>query len=493
MVKKGINLKSIFKSPFRVFASSKAKLQKKAINSSKEFTLSSIWNNRELRRKILFTLGLILVFRILASIPLPGIDVSVYNQVFGNNPASNFFTMVTGGRLDNPSVVAIGLGAYINASVILQLLQTVIPKLEELSKEGERGRRVINQYTRLLAIPLNIVQAIVVYAILKNAATSQTSLAGLLANVTTLDVVTMVVSLTAGSMVLMWLGELITEKGIGNGTSMIIAIGILAGLPALVSKDFSYIIPDLQLLLKNGNFGVLVNDNFILLYAVLIGLCIIVWSIVHITEATRKIAIQYANRVRSTQSGNSSYLPLKINQAGVMPVIFASALLSFPQIFASLLIGIQDQNSFLYKVGNWLNNSPFGSNGAQGSGVIYYEMTYFVLIIVFAFFYTFVTFKPSETAENLKKSAGFIPGIRPGKETEAHITFILIRLTFVGSIFLAAIALIPSVVRLFPQGATLNSVRMIGGTSVLIVVGTVIDTIRQMKSVSVSKSYDQFK
>jgi preprotein translocase subunit SecY len=491
---KRINVSGLLAAPKNLLNKSKLTIAKRINRTGDNFSFWSIFKNKDLRQKVLFTLAMLLVYRILATVPLPGMNVQIFNEVFGKNPLSNVFTMITGGRLDNPSVVAIGLGAYINASVIMQLLGTVIPKLEELNKEGERGRRVMNQYTRILAVPLNIIQAIVIYTVLRTAGNSYPQLAGLLANVTTLDIVTMVAALTAGSMVLMWLGELITEYGIGNGSSIIIATGILSIMPSLVAADFAFLQSDLALLFQKGNFNVLTNDSFKLLYAVVIGLVVLVWAIVHITEATRKIVIQYANRVRS-QGGSSSYLPLKLNQAGVMPVIFASALLTFPQMIGQLLSGSSDTNGILYKIGNAINNSFLnsGRTGASGMDTFYYEALYFVLIIVFSYFYTFVTFKPSETADNLKKSAGFIPGIRPGKETEHHITYILLRLTFVGSLFLAVVALIPSLIRLMPQGASLNILRGIGGTSILIVVGVIIDTIRQMKSVSVAKSYDQFK
>ena len=488
------SIKKAFSVPYKIVSRSKTKFSRAINNSNDGLTLSGILKNKELRKKILFTIGIIAIYRILAAVPLPGIDVEIFTSVFGNNPLSNVFTVITGGRLDNPSVVAIGLGAYINASVAMQLLQTVIPKLEELSKEGERGRKVINQYTRLLAIPLNVIQAIVIYSVLKTSVLNYPQLSGLMANVDSLDIVTMVVALTAGSMVLMWLSELITEYGIGNGTSIIIAIGILSIMPSLVAADFSFITSDFKLLFENGNFNVLTNEKFILLYAVIIGVVLLVWGIVYITEATRKIVIQYANRVRSIQAGNSSFLPLKINQAGVMPVIFASALLTFPQMISSLMITSADKTGIIYKIGELISNSFLNYGQSKGSlDILYYEMLYFTLIIIFSFFYTFVTFKPSETAENLKKSAGFIPGIRPGKETENHIVYIMIRLTLVGSVFLAVVAIIPSIVRLIPQGAQLNIMRGIGGTSILIVVGVIIDTIRQMKSISVSKSYDKFR
>ena len=485
--KVGNFFKRIFVSPVRNIS---AKINKKGDSKS----LWAALQTKEVKKKILITLGLIVVYRVLAAVPLPGIDIGIYNEVFGDNPINNLFTLVTGGRLDNPSVVAIGLGAYINASIILQLLTSVIPKLEELSKEGERGRRVINMYTRILAVPLNIIQAFVIYTVLQSTARSIPQLAGLVANITTLDVVTMIAALTAGSMVLMWIGELITEYGMGNGISIIITIGILSVLPGLIVRDFNFIQGDINLLL-NGNINALFSGSFLLVLVTLIALGLLIYGITYITEANRKIVIQYASRVRATQSGQKSYLPLKINQAGVMPVIFASALLTFPQIIAQFLTSAAAQGSFLWKVGDKITNSFLSRSFSGGSTTdfVLYQATFLIIIVFFTFFYTFVTYKPNETADNLKKGGGFIPGIRPGKETENYIKGVLIRLTFWGAIFLGTVAIIPSLIRLVPEGANLAIFTGIGGTSLLIIVGVIIDTIRQIKSVAVTRSYDQFK
>jgi len=350
-------------------------------------------------------------------------------------------------------------------------------------------------YTRILAVPLNIVQAIVIYTVMKNVAQTIPSLAGLLDGITTLDIVSMVAALTAGSMVLMWLGELITEHGIGNGSSIIITIGILSTIPGLIVRDFAFVQNDLNLLFQNGNFNVLVSPNMITVYLSIIALIVLIFGITFITEAVRKITIQYASRVRATQAGQSSFLPLKINQAGVMPVIFASALLTFPQVFAQIMTSISGADSVLYKIGTAISNSFLGSgySSTNTGNFIAYEGVYLLLIIAFTFFYTLVTFKPSETADNLKKSGGFIPGIRPGKETEKFILSILLRLTFWGALFLGIVSLIPTLLRLLPNGSNLSLFSGIGGTSLLIVVGVVIDTLRQIKSVAVTRSYDQFK
>lgn len=477
--------------------------ESKSSNSSKYISVGNksgiidSLKSKEVQRKLLVTFGLIVLYRILAAVPLPGLDVSIFARAFGNNPLTNFFTIITGGRLDNPSVVAIGLGAYINASIIIQLLTTAIPKLEEISKEGERGRARLNQYTRILAVPLTVVQAFVIFTVLKNVASSIPDFENLFTDITTVEIATMIAALTAGSMLLMWIGELITEYGIGNGISVIIMVSILSVIPSLLARDFSFLSEDLKLLV-GGNIKVLINDNMIFLYVFIIGMLLLIASIVYINEAIRKIPIQYARRVRGGAT-QSSFLPLKFNQAGVMPVIFASALLTFPQIFSQLLLNAVSEGNIFYRIASKINSS-YLVTGLSGNSLgevtnerMYYLATYFVLIIVFSYFYTFVTFKPSETAENLQKSSGFIPGLRPGKMTQQYITKVMIRLTLVGSLFLAIVALIPSVISLTDQGSRLTIFSGLGGTSILIIVGVILDTIRQMKSMTVTMSYDQYR
>ena len=417
----------------------------------------------DIRRRIFFTLSMLFVFRLLAAIPLPGINGEAFKEFFSGNPFGNVFTLITGGRLDNPSIVAIGLGSYINASVIIQLMKTVIPKLEELSKEGERGNRIINQYTRYLTVPLSILQGIVIYTILKNQFPSLVGEPGLL------EISVMVMSLTAGTILLVWISELIDESGLGRGSSLIIFAGIVSSLPGLLLQDFKVL-----------------GLNTTLMVVVIAGLTLMIMGIVFVTEAVRKIPIQYARRVqgRKTYGGGSSYLPLKINQAGVMPVIFAGSLLSFPQIITQFFLSSSEQNSFFYHISEKLN--LLYTNEYQ----LIYNSIYFLMIVAFTFFYTFVVLNPDEQSENLKKSGGFIPGIRPGKSTAKYIKHIMIRLTIVGAVFLAVVALIPSLVR---SEANLAIFSGIGGTSILIIVGVVLDTIRQMKSMVVVRSYDAYK
>ena len=417
----------------------------------------------DIRRRILFTLSIIFIFRLLAAIPLPGVNGEAFKKFFGDNPFGNVFTLVTGGRLDNPSVVAIGLASYINASVIIQLLTTVIPKLEEISKEGERGRQIINQYTRYLTVPLTIMQSLVIYTILKK------QFPDLVGEPSMLEITTMVASLTAGTILLMWLSELISENGVGNGSSVIIFAGIIASLPGLLSRDME-----------------IISYDKMLLSGVIIGILIMVAGIVFVTEATRKVPIQYARRVRGRMlyGGQSSYLPLKINQAGVMPVIFAASFLTFPQIITQFFVNASSSTSIFFKISEKL------SLLYTDEYLWLYNLLYFVMIVAFTFFYTFVVLNPSEQAENLKKAGGFIPGIRPGKSTSDYITGIMLRLTVIGAIFLATVALIPSLAR---RGTELAILSGVGGTSILIVVGVILDTIRQLESMVVSRSYEAYQ
>lgn len=411
--------------------------------------------NKEIRKRIGFTLAMLLVFRILAAISTPGIPRDALQQLFGEGGFGDLMTAVSGAAFENASIVAIGLGPYINASIILQLLGSVIPKLEQLQEEGERGRKVINQYTRILTIPLAVLQSFVIYSILRGQ--------GIVSALGTLELITMIATLTAGSMILVWLGELIQENGIGNGTSVIIFAGIMASLPGNIAQ----------------NFGV-VNPNQLILVG--IGAIIVVAGIIFVTEAERRIKVQYAKRVRGskTYGGGESHIPLRINTAGVMPVIFAVSLISFPQIIARFFL--TSSNEKLAEISARIVYFLDGTN-------IWYFVLYTALIIVFTLFYTFIVFKPDDVADNLKKGGGFIPGIRPGKETAQYLSKVLLRLTVVGAVFLAFVALLPNVVERFTDIASLA----IGGTSLLIVISVILDVLRQMESLSAARSYEKYR
>lgn len=415
----------------------------------------------DVRKRLLFTLAIIVIFRLLASIPIPGVSPSTLAQAEsqGGNAFFALFTLLTGGQVDNVSLVAIGLAPYITASIILQLLGTVIPKLEELTKEGERGRQIINQWTRYLTFPLALLQSVVIYTILKNPPIQ------IVPDLSGIYLVAFLLSLTAGTVLLMWLGELITESGIGNGASFIITLGILASLPGLLGQD-----------VRNVPI-----DTIIL---ILIGLGLMILFVVFVTEAVRKIPIQYARRVRGNKiSGmQDSYLPLKITTAGVMPVIFAASLLTFPQIIAQFLVNIVNPATRLYSI----LESVLKLYSPEYRGI--YEGIYFVLIIAFTIFYSFVAFKPKDAADNLKKSGGFVPGIRPGKATQDYLTSVLMKLSIVGALFLAAVAIVPSIVR--STDLQLAIISGIGGTSILIIVSVILDMYRQVQAMLVTRSYD---
>jgi preprotein translocase subunit SecY len=440
-------------------------------------------SNPDIRKRIIFTIGIIVLYRFLASIPPAGIDVSSFTSIFKDNPLTSMFTLATGGSLDNPSLVMMGLGAYINASIVIQLLTTVIPKLEQLKKEGKQGQLVISQYTRLLTVPLSIVQGIVIYILL-----SRTS-NGLISTELDLGVITFILSVSAGSLFLMWLGEMLTENGIGNGTSLIISFSILSALPVLIKTDIEGIYPIIQSF-ANGTIPLLTfitSPTMLVLYAVIVGFIMLVFLIVYVNEGIRKIAIHYARR---TVGRKDNYLPIKVAQAGVLPIIFASSILTFPGIIAQLFGNSFEEGSLGYRVINFILNSPLNQYDSWQ-----YLIIFFFMIIGFTYFYTFVVTKPQDTADNLKKSGGFIPGIRPGEHTKKYIIDVMIKLTAIGSVFLAFLAIIPSIARLLIGGAgeSIGILSGIGGTSILIMVSVLLTTYRKLESMKVTKSYDQYR
>lgn len=449
--------------------------------------ISNIVSNKELRNRIVFTVLIIIIIRSLNIVPIPGFTKDIIEETTGDSPFSTFYTLITGGRIDSFSIIAIGIGPYINASIILQLLSSVIPKLEELSKEGARGRDLINQYTRYLTLPLALIQSVVIVVLLLSQLSNQgsTEVDTFIEGLTIMDKAVMVLAMTAGSMILMWLGELISDRGIGNGSSVVITIGILGSLPSLIKQDLEILKLDFPATQNIGD--ILRSSSFIPVSTLVLGFIVMIIGIVFVTEATRKLIIQYARRVRNSGAMQSSFLPIKLNQAGVIPVIFASSLLSFPQIIAQFIVD-QMESGIVFDIANTINNSFLTDFGSTG-----YLVTYFVLIIAFSYFYTFVVMKPDEVADNLKKSGGFIPGIRPGESTAKYIAQILIKLTFVGSIFLATVALIPNLFRIAFDEQNLLILSGIGGTSILIIVGVIIDIYRQIGSYTITSSYEKYR
>ena len=412
----------------------------------------------ELRRKIFITILIVLLSRIIAHIPVGGVDLEALRALFASNQFLGLLDIFSGGTLVNFSIISLGLNPYINASIIMQLLTMIFPKLEELSKEGDFGRQKIIQYTRYLTVPLSVVQAIGMFVLLKNQ--------GILASVTPIQLVSIIVGMSAGTIFLMWLGELITEYGIGNGISLLIFTGIVARLPVVLAQTAT--IADQQQALN------------VLIFAAL-GILVVI-GVVFINEGRRQITIQYARRFvggRQTGGGAATYLPLRVNQAGVIPIIFAVSLVLIPSFAGGYLAQLpQQQLSFL---GKWL------SANFQPDGPVY-NIVYFLLVVGFTYFYTAVTFNPTKIADEIKKYGGFIPGIRPGTATASYLSYILIRVTLAGALFLGAIAILPSIASQMTGITTL----ILGGTGLLIVVSVIMDTSKQFESKLVERSYEGF-
>lgn len=419
-------------------------------------TLKNAWKVPELRKKIMFTLMMLLVFRLGSSIPVPGIKGEVIKQMFEGQAGGllDFINLMAGGAFKNFTIFALNIYPYITASIILQLLTIAIPGLEALSKEGETGRKKIAQYTKYATIVLALVQATgISLGFFRQALISDNPL----------SVAVVIIVLTAGTSFLMWLGEQITEKGIGNGISLIIFVGIVSRAPEGLIKMFSSV--------KAGNANLLAVIAFLI-----IALGIIV-GVILIQEGQRKIPVQYAKRVvgRKVYGGQSTHIPMKVLMAGVIPVIFSTSLLQFPQIISLFFKG-----GFADFVNKFLSlNSPVG--------VWIYSILNILLIVFFTYFYTAIQFNPIEYATNLKQNGGFIPGIRPGKPTSDYLTKVLSRITLAGGIILAIIATLPVVVEAIVR---LNI--HFGGTAILIVVGVVIETIKQIESQMLMRHYKGF-
>lgn len=417
----------------------------------------SAWHTPELRRRIIFTAVIFFVFRLFAHIPVPGIDLAALKSLFAQNQLLGLLDIFSGGTLANFSVMALGLNPYINATIILQLLQMVFPQLEALSKEGEAGRMKINQYGRMITVPLAALQALGTYALLKNQ--------NIITTLNPLTLASLIITLAAGTILLMWLGELITEYGIGNGISMIIFGGIVGRMPTIIGQTASVVGTD---------------QIFNLVAFIGVGLAVIA-GIVMVNEATRQIPIVYARRVRGNKmyGGQSTFLPLRVNQAGVIPIIFAVSLVLIPSMLGQYLSQIPN---------------PFISRLAQSASQLFtptsvvYNVVYFILVIGFTYFYTAVIFNPAKISEEVQKYGGFVPGIRPGTPTANYLNYILTRITLAGAIFLGLIAVLPSLVQNVSNVATLT----IGGTGILIVVSVVLETAKQFETMLVTKNYDKF-
>ncbi len=407
--------------------------------------LRLVFGDKILRGRILFTLFVLVLFRLMATIPIPGIDTLRLEQFLSGNDFFGLLNIFSGGGLSNLSIIMLGVSPAITSSIVMQLFTVMFPKLKAIyQEEGEAGRRKFSQYSRLLTIPFAVIQGYAFTKLLQSQ--------GVLAPLSTFELLTNLVIITAGSVLLMWLGELISEFGVGNGLSLIIFAGIVSAIPASSGRLLLAFDPS-QL------------PSYIGFLAVTL---LVIWGVVVITEAERPIPVTYAKQVRGNKmyGGVSTYLPLRVNQAGVIPIIFALSILVFPQMIVRFLANVD--NAIIQKISSTIL--------ALLSNQLFYGSAYFLLVFVFTYFYTAITFDPDSISKNLQRSGAFIPGVRPGQPTSSHIANILFRLTMVGALFLGAMAVLPIVVGAFTG---INAVA-IGGTGLLIVVSVVIDLIKKI-------------
>lgn len=419
--------------------------------------ITQIFKIKELRNKIFFILALLVVFRLAANIPVPGVDQERLKMFFQGNQFFGLLNLFSGSGLSGISIVMLGVGPYITSSIIMQLLTMIIPRLEQIYKEeGEAGRQKFNQWTRWLTVPLAALQSFGMITLLKSQK--------ILGTVGGFEVISIVVISLAGTIFLMWLGELITEKGIGNGVSLLIFAGIVAGLPSGVSKIMATWDP--------SKFF-----TYVIFLAIIIGA---VAAVVFMTEGQRNIPVAYAKRIRGNRmyGGTTTHLPLRINQAGVIPIIFAMSIMLFPGMIANFLSNASNATvaDMARAVGNIFQNQVF------------YGAMYFILVVAFTYFYTAVVFDPNKISESLQKQGGYVPGIRPGKNTAEYLYKIMNRVTLSGAIFLGFIAILPFIV----QGFTNIGQVSIGGTGLLIVVSVVIETMKQIEGQLVMRDYEGF-
>lgn len=427
--------------------------------------LQQIWNSKDLRKKILFTIGILVVFRVCTQISIPGANLEAIRGVLNKNQLLGIFSALTGGSAENFSIILMGLSPYINASIIMQLLTVIVPKLESLSKEGEQGRRKINQYTRWLTVPIAFVQSYGMIALIN----SQASMPIVQDIGNPAVVLPIMVTITAGTVFLMWLGELITENGIGNGISLIIFTGIIANIPVVIGQTLALTQQEPERLIP-----------FVLMLLITFGMLAFV---VLVTEGQRQVPIIYAGRGTRGKSDHA-ILPIRVNQAGMIPIIFSVSMATFPGVLAQLFQNSQSQT--LKSIAEWIltyfhMNSPL------------YIIVYFLLVIAFTYFYVSITFNPEQVADNLQKRGGYIPGIRPGKETADYLGKVSNRLNLWGGLFIAFIAVLPIILSSTFSQLNMGGVPLlISGAGMIIVVGVVLELIRQINAQLVMHDYSKF-
>src|SRR3989338_7031296 len=420
-------------------------------------TLRQIWSAPDLKRKLVFTAIMLVTYRMLAHIPVAGIDRTALKQLFAGSQLLGLLDIFSGGTLANFSLVALGLGPYINASIIMQLLTVVFPKLEELQKEGEYGREVVNQYTRMLTVPIALLQGFGMYFLLHNQ--------GVIGSLSPLLLLTLLVNVTGGTMLTVWLGELISEYGVGNGISLLIFAGIVGRLPVVLGQT--------ALTFETLSLGNLLVFG--------ISSLVVVAGVVFMNEASRNIVVSYAKRIRAgrTYGGQSTHLPLRVNQAGVIPIIFAVSLVLLPSLVGQFLQNVNNPQVALAARSVLSFIQP---NGWA------YNFIYFALVVGFTYFYTAVVFNPVKISDEIKKYGGFVPGIIPGEATANYLNGIMNRVTLAGAVFLGAIAIMPAIVQVAFKIPTLS----LGGTGTLIVVSVVLETVKSLQSQLSVRNYDAF-
>jgi len=417
--------------------------------------LIQIWKARDLRKNILFVLAMLAIFRLAAHIPVPGVNIDVLKELFAGNQVLSLMNVLSGGSMQNFSIVMMGVAPYITASIIFQLLAMIIPKLEEMQKE-EAGRHRINSWTRWLTVPLAMMQSFGMISILRS------SRFDILGDVSSFNMFSIVLTITAGTVFLMWIGELITEKKIGNGISLLIFAGIVSGLPQALQQTILTYQPE-KLFTIIG-------------FAVISILTVI--GVVYLTEGQRNIPVQYAMQVRGHRSfgGTSTHLPLRVNMAGVIPIIFAISVVLFPPMIAQFFI--HAKTAWIASGAVWVYD--------VFQNQLFYGVMYFLLVFAFTFFYTEVIFHPAQIAENLQKHGGFIPGIRPGRHTAEYLGNTTHKIILIGALALGIIAILPLIMKSFTDSNALA----VGGTSLLIVVSVVIETMKQVEAQLSMREYE---
>ena len=424
-------------------------------------TVVTAFRAPDIRRKLLFTLGILLVFRALTNVPIPNVNTEALTNLFTDNPLLGILNIFSGGGLAAASIIGLGVNPYINASIIMQLMRGVIPALDELSREGEYGRNRINQYTRLLTVPLALAQGYGISVLLSGAGVIPAT------DLFSIETLSLLLSFTAGTILLMWLGELISERGIGNGISLIIFAGIVGSVPQQVG-------------------GLTGPDALTRLVPFAIVAIVVIAAVVFINEGQRRIPVQYASRVRGRRmmQAQTQYLPLKVTMAGVIPIIFAVSILLFPAQIAAYFTA--SDIDWVRDVASWISTNL---SGQTNESIPLYGSLYFILVVFFTYFYTAFQFRPDQTADYLRKNGGFIPGIRPGRPTEEFLGRVTNRITLGGALFLGFIAVLPYIVSAFIPG-TENL--QLGGTSILIMVSVVVETMKQLEAQMMMRHYEGF-